>query len=266
MLKQNHDKSNVSQHLLTNEDLVKIFTKKFNQEWDDYTVAIPYSQALKMRGGVMNVLNMPKLPNNPDGDNLEAVYLALIQLEDALNDQVNIVNNNFITMLGTTSLNQNGLIHPQHIDILGKYKTSVEILAYIMKTTIDKVICLVSIATEGYKQDGGIKHDSIGSLVDANSGEDVVSNKIQSLAGGAFTEHYKFLYKLNNIHNAYKHTFSVTQLNIIDNITPTMTVVYKHRNTTNTQSKLEIMLCYKAMQEFEAVLKTMLTTLNKNML
>lgn len=265
MAKSSSD-NKIKQHLLTNEDLVKIFTNKFNQEWDGYTVAIPYSQALKKRGGVMNVGNMPKLPDNPDGDNLEAAYLALIQLEDAVNDQVDIVNNNFVTILGMTSLNQNSLMHPQHIDMLGKYKTSVEILAYIMKTTIDKVICLVSIATEGYKQDGGIKHDSIGSLVDANTGEDVVSNKIQSFAGGGFTEHYKFLYKLNNIHNAYKHTFSVTQLNIIDNITPTMTVVYKYRNTTNTQSKLEVILCYKAVQEFEAVLKTMLTALNKNML
>lgn len=265
MAKSSSD-NKIKQYILTNEDLVEIFSSKFNQEWDGYTVVIPYSQAFKKQGEPINILNIPRLSNNPNGDNLYAACLELIQLEDALNSQINTINNNFIATQGIIPLNQQGLIHPQQNDLYGRYKTSIEIFAYIMKTTIDKMICLVSVSNYGYKKDGGIKHDSIGSLIDKNGNRDIISNKIRAFAGGTLIEHYKFLYKLNNIHNAYKHTFSTTQVKLTDTITPTMFVIYKYKNTTNTPSKAELMLCYKAVQEFESVLKTMLTALNNRML
>ncbi|MGH7218194.1 MAG: hypothetical protein ACREGE_01990 [Candidatus Microsaccharimonas sp.] len=189
-------------------------------------------------------------------DNLIPAFMALIHLEGALNDQVDKVNSNFATLKEVQLFNSQGEIHSQQNDIYGQYSTSIEVLAYIMKTTIDKLICLMSIAKYGYDNRGGIIHDCIGSLLDRNSAEQTVSGKTEVFCDGALIPSYAFLFRINDIHNAYKHTFSTTQINIIDNVTPTMATVYKPHNSTNMASRLAYMLCYDAVQSFEGLMKS----------
>lgn len=244
----------LEQRILTSEDFAEIFGNRFKIEWDGETTIIPYSEALRKRGGPIMATALPSVPGSLNGDSILVAFMAIMNLESALNDQIDVVNYNFSILKQIQTLHAQGKFNPHQDDIFGRYRTSIEILAYIMKTTIDKIICAISISKYGYADNGGIRHDCIGSLLDRGAREDTTSNKTVEFADGVFVDHYKFLFRINDIHNAYKHTFSTTQINTVDTITPTMATVYKPQNSTRHASRIAFMLCYEAVQSFEKLI------------
>lgn len=236
---------------LSNEELSKLYAKRFENEWDSKTTVIPYSRALKDPREPINVMCVFKINLRNTDENLHLASIGLVALVENLNHSIDRVNGNFKTLQECISFNQKGEIHPAQGYIHYEYQANLEMFAYTMKNIVDKTICLMEIVNNSGKSDE-IKKDSIGALVYGGDKENKKRNEV--FCDGSLLAHHNFLYELNNLHNSYKHTFSNLQIMIADTITPAMKAIYKPKNSSNKPAKLCHMLCVNAVKDFDKLL------------
>lgn len=225
------------ERIFTENDLNKIFGKKFNEQWNGIAREIPYVEVFKKRGETLHISQLLHSVTTSNGENLALANIAIIQLIEYLNNHIEQLNRDFADLK---------MVLGQSIDISDHiYKTNAdtEILAYLLKTILDKVIVLKAVSTDE------LQIDCIGALLHGG--------KIDTFCGGIFLPYKDFLETINGLHNAYKHTFSNLQLiNIVPSIEPCMFAVYKMHNSTRTPTKFYHLICSNAVDQFCMVLES----------
>lgn len=232
----------VAEAVLTDQELNEILITHFNNEWSGQKRDIPYSEVLKKRGAIYNIMDGFIMPNNGKGDNLQLASLGIVQFIDYINDHIEITNSNFRDL--TTKIERQRENPLTDISIpMYRVRVDSEILAYLLKTVIDKIIVMMGYA---FNEEGV---DSIGGLLK--------DNRIEQFCKGSLSSHSKFLDEINGLNNGYKHTFSNLQLiSVTPQIEPVMFAMYKMNNSTTQPTKIYHMISSNAVDEFNDFIKT----------
>lgn len=232
----------VSEKVISVDEINQILAKKFNEEWNGTKRMVPFSEVLKKRGSRLNVNDGFRIkPGEKSGDNLELAGISIIQFIEYINDHIERLNEDFREL--EVVLKQHAKNPLVDISIqMYKVRINAEILAYLLKTIIDKIIVLLGLL------ESSNKIDSIGALLK--------NNTITTFCYGVLQPHREYLDKLNSLNNGYKHTFSNLQLaSIVPQVEPAMFVIYKPWNSTKVPTEIHHMLCSNAIDNFNRFLK-----------
>lgn len=231
-----------TERVVTSEDISRVLSQRFTNEWNGQKRKIPFCEVLHRRGSFYNISDGFFFSQEEYGDNLSLASLGIVELVDHLNDHVEILNSDFDRMKDV--LEQQVANPMTRIDAeIRRVRVGCEVLAYLLKVIMDKTLVLFSYAYNEYEI------DSIGALL--------YGNRIENFCDGVFVKHKKDLSELNGLHNAYKHTFSNLQLTrIIPQIEPVMFAIYKPHNSTKVPTQIYHIICSNALDQFSSFMQT----------
>ncbi|MEM8503171.1 MAG: hypothetical protein AAF716_08465 [Cyanobacteria bacterium P01_D01_bin.1] len=186
------------------------------------TTEIPQVDNGKMPWESMNVVHFPILPSNTPYGNMLLKGTDIVRRMDRVNKEIYRVYTSYV--------------HPTEHDIYNRsqdlleHQFYAEQVTYWLRKTADELISLAFVIDE-WSRSGSwpdvIKIDSIGSL------NDKVPERLEQL----FLPHKFFLSVLNEVTNAFKHSFINTDMTLLGPEYPVVFALSLKRNKLTGESK-----------------------------
>jgi len=211
----------------------------------------PVIEVLKKHGVPLNGIDLLKLPTNSVFGNLSLSYLEIILRVEWANNLIERLHENYELVLNNfdQSFSSEPLVFFEH-------KMIIEQIISCLRKTADELISLSWLLDElkSNSHPDKIKISCIGDLL-----------KTPTVFGKGIEKHCKILKEINEISNAFKHSFINSQFHSIYNPeTPTVFSYYlKYNNLKNKPSIYQISL-ESVLIDFSNFLKEMKNYLKDN--
>ena len=222
-------------------DSLKVIGANFNRDWDG-TVFVPYLSALKKPTENLHIKDLLPLDTETPFGNLQLSWMSLVMRTQLINEAIDVLNRDFDNV--QKAIKESHVIADSNIYI--RPQMSSEILVYLLRTTADRLIMLLSLV-ESLSKDGKypnkIKCDSVAGFLNCNSGD---------FCEGLLDPHRDMLETLNVVANSFKHSFLNLQThNILMQNTPGVIAMYQPHNNSDSESVMGHIIFVNAVREFD---------------
>ncbi len=194
----------------------------------------------------INIVHIPKLPSNTPYGNLFLKGMNIVRRLDRVNLEIERVFRTYVH-----PKNQQSLDPPQ--DIL-EHQFYAEQVVYWLRKTADELIFLVYAISE-WKNNGAwpnaIKVDSIAGL------DHSPPQEVKAL----FAPYKRYLFTLNEVANAFKHSFINTDMTVVGANDPVVFALALYRNRLSNKPKFYSVSFKDIVQEFSKLYKPTMETI-----
>lgn len=227
---------------VSEEELLTLVGARFINDWDG-TVLVPHLESIYDGGAMHAVDHLLSLDTDTAFGNLTLSWLAILLRVGAINNTLDSINRDF-ALLDPSWQSTNPSV-PLSL------ATQYEALVYLLKTTADHVVMLLSLVDTKHKLKSypdKVPVGSIGALTKLG---------FDTFCDGTFLASEPMLTTLNTVANSYKHSFlNLQATNIVMKNTPGVITFCTPYNDTQSGSYLAYLVFVNTIREFDTFLET----------